>query len=338
MRAWEIQGSFGLDHLRLTDRPEPRPGPGQLTVRLTAASINYRDLLMVRGIYNPRQKLPLVPCSDGVGVVVELGPGVRRFAVGDRVSPIFSQSWLEGPPDRRAERTTLGGPLDGVMQEYLVVHEDSAVAVPEHLSDDEAACLPCAGVTAWRTVVTEGRVTAGDTVLTLGTGGVSLLAMQLARLQGARVIITSSSDDKLTRASELGAHHTINYRQVERWGKQAARIAGDRGVDLVVEVGGAGTLDESLRAVRVGGTVALIGVLAGARSDVALTRILMHSVRVQGIFVGNRADFEALNRALSLHTDVRPIVDRVFDFATLPKALRYLASGQHFGKVVVRAP
>ena len=335
MKAWTVDGGFGLDRLALSDRPVPDPGPGQIQLRMRAASLNFRDLLMIRGHYNPRQPLPLVPCSDGVGEVTAVGPGVSRFKVGDRACPIFAGAWLGGAPDASAGRSTLGGPIDGVLQERMVVSEDAAVHPPTHLSDAEAATLPCAAVTAWRALVTEGGIQAGDTVLTLGTGGVSLFALQIARMLGARVVVTSSSDQKLQRARTLGADHGINYRSDPKWGRTVAQWTRGRGVDLVMELGGAGTLNESLRAVRIGGTIALIGVLAGASGEVPLTRILMRGVRVQGVFVGNRQDFEALNRALETHPDVRPQVDRVFAFDEAPEALAYLSEGVHMGKVVI---
>ncbi|MBW1879121.1 MAG: NAD(P)-dependent alcohol dehydrogenase [Deltaproteobacteria bacterium] len=333
MRAWAF-AEFGVEHLVLTERSEPRPGPGQLLVRLSAASLNYRDLLMVRGAYNPRQRLPLVPCSDGVGEVAAVGEGVSRFSVGDRVCPLFSQTWVTGPPDDDAGRGTLGGPLDGTLQEVMLVDERAAVAAPEHLSDAEAACLPCAAVTAWRALVTEGGIRPGDTVLTLGTGGVSLFALQLGTALGAGVVVTSSSDEKLARALAMGAAHGVNYRTDPKWGK-AVRAWSGRGVDLVVELGGAATLGQSLGAVRTGGCIALIGNLGGNVAEIALPRILMRAIRIQGLFVGNRDDFESLTRFLSVNPDLRPTVDRVFPFEEAPEAFAHLASGTHFGKVAV---
>ncbi len=335
MKAWEVRGAFGLEHLELAERPVPEPGPGEVRLRLAAASINFRDLLMVRGDYNPKQALPLVPCSDGVGEVVALGPGVRSPAVGTRVTPIFAQGWLAGEPSREAVRSTLGGPLDGTLAEEMVVRADSVLPVPEHLSDEEAATLPCAGVTAWNALAESGSVRAGDTVLTLGTGGVSIFALQLARLLGARVIVTSSSDEKLERARELGAWEGINYRSMPQWGRRVKELTGGRGADHVIEVGGAGTLEQSLAAVRHAGTISLIGVLAGRVTDLDVASILMRSVRIQGVLVGSRACFEALDRAVALHR-LRPVVDRVFDFAEVPRAFEHLAAGRHLGKVCVR--
>jgi NADPH:quinone reductase-like Zn-dependent oxidoreductase len=334
MRAVEIQGAFGLDRLTVAERPEPRPGFGQALVRVHAASLNYRDLMMVTGQYNPRQRLPLVPCSDGAGEVVAVGEGVTRVRAGDRVCAIFAQGWLAGEPGREMLRTTLGGPLDGMLAEQVVLAADGLVKVPDHLSYEEAATLPCAAVTAWSALVERG-LRSGESVLLQGTGGVSIFALQLAVHAGARVIITSSSDEKLARARELGAAAGINYRQVPEWGARARELAGGEGVDHVLEVGGAGTLAQSLQAVRVGGRIALIGVLSGAAAEVQLTSILMRLVRVEGMLVGSRASFEALNRAVALH-GLRPVIDRTFSLAEVRAAFEHMASGSHFGKIVIR--
>lgn len=334
-QAWVVDGAFGLDHLTRGVHPVTEPGPGQVELAVRAVSLNYRDLLMVTGRYDPRQALPLVPCSDAVATVRAVGDGVRRVAVGDRVCPIFAQRWLAGTPDRAARRSTLGGPLHGTLRSRMVVDAEAVVRVPEHLTDAEAATLPCAGVTAWRALVTEGRIRAGDRVLTLGTGGVSLFALQIARMHGARVVITSSQDAKLERARALGAEVGLNYATDPSWGKAAAEALGEGGVDLVVEVGGADTLAQSLRAVRTGGTIALIGVLSGTKTSLQLTRVLMRGIRVQGVFVGDREDLQALCRALAAHPEVRPAVDRVFGFDAVPQAFEHLAAGRHMGKVVV---
>jgi NADPH:quinone reductase-like Zn-dependent oxidoreductase len=335
VRAVELRGGFGLDHLEIVERPDPAPGPGQALVRLRAASLNYRDLLTVEGKYNPKLKLPLIPCSDGTGEVVATGDGVTRVRPGDRVCGIFAQAWIAGEPARERMRSTLGGPLDGTLAELAVYDQEGLVKVPEHLTDEEAATLPCAGVTAWTCLQ---RVTAGDTVLLQGTGGVSIFALQLARLRGARVILTSSSDDKLARAREPGTGPeilTINYRETPDWGAKAKELTGGGGVDLVVEVGGAGTLGQSLKAVRMGGTISLIGNLAGNTAEIPLPLIFMQNVRIQGILVGPRESFEALNRAVALHT-LRPVIDRVFPLADVRAAFEYMAAGGHFGKIAVR--
>ena len=335
MRAVEIQGAFGLDHLALVERPDPRPGSGQALVRLRAASLNFRDLLTVEGKYNPKQKLPLIPCSDGAGEVVAVGEGVTRVQPGDRVCTVFAQKWLAGRPTRERLRSTLGGPLDGTLAELAVFDQEGLVKTPESLSDEEASTLPCAAVTAWSALVTEGNLTAGDTVLVQGTGGVSLFALQLAKILGARVIATSSSDEKLERVRAMGADETINYREVPAWGARARELTGGVGVDNVVEVGGAGTLQQSLQATRFGGTISLIGNLAGTKTELLLTHVFMQKIRLQGILVGDRESFEAMNRAIALHR-LRPVIDRAFPLEEAPAAFRQMAAGGHFGKIVIR--
>ena len=333
MRAFELQ-SFGTEHLKLVERPSTTPGHSEVRVRIHASSLNYRDLLMVRGHYNPRQPLPLVPLSDGVGVVDAVGDEVTRVAVGDRVAGIFAQTWLHYPPTRDAARSTLGGPLDGMAAEEVVLHEDGVVPVPQYLTDIEAATLPCAGVTAWNSLRGEGSVSAGDTVLILGTGGVSIFALLFAHSLGARTIVTSSSDEKLERARELGASETINYRSTPEWWRRVRELTDGAGVDHVVEVGGAGTFDQSVRSTKVGGHVSLIGVLAGGAQKLDLTKVLMNNIRVQGVLVGCRDVFESMNAHLSEH-QIRPVVDRVFPFTELPTALDSLGAGRHFGKIGV---
>jgi NADPH:quinone reductase-like Zn-dependent oxidoreductase len=334
VRAVEIRGAFGLDNLALAERPDPSPGPGQALVRLRAASLNYRDLLTAEGKYNPKQTLPLILCSDGAGEVVETGAGVTRVRPGDRVCTHFAQRWFAGVPTREKLRSTLGGPLDGTLAELAVFDQEGLVKTPEHLSDEEAATLPCAAVTAWSALVTEGGLTAGDSVLVQGTGGVSLFALQLANLLGARVIATSSRDEKLARAREMGAAEGINYKQTPEWGVRAKELTGGAGVDHVVEVGGAGTLQQSLRAVRFGGTISLIGNLAGTKTELLLTQVFMQRIRLNGILVGHRESFEAMNRAIALHR-LRPVIDRVFPLAEARAAFDHMAAGDHFGKIVI---
>lgn len=335
MKAVEVRGAFGLDHLALTGRSDPRPGHGEVLVRVRAASLNYRDLLTVRGQYNPKQKLPLIPCSDGVGEIVEVGEGVTRVRPGERVCANFAQRWIAGEPTREKLRSTLGGPLDGMLAELVALSEEGVVRVPDHLTDEEAATLPCAGLTAWSTLITDGGLTAGDSVLLQGTGGVSIFALQFAKLLGLRVIITSSSDEKLARARDLGADETINYVQTPEWAVRAKELTGGIGVDHVVEVGGAGTLKQSLQAVRIGGTVSVMGVLAGNALELPLPLIFMQRIRVQGILVGSREGFEAMNRAIALH-HLRPVVDRVFPMEEARAALELMDRGGHFGKICIR--
>lgn len=337
MKVYQVHGGFGLDHLELVSRPDPSPGPGQVLLRMRAASLNYRDLMMVEGSYNPKQPLPLIPCSDGVGEVVAVGKGVSRFAVGDRVATLFSQAWMGGRPSVDELRATLGGPIDGTLAELMVLPERGVVRVPEHLSDAEAATLPCAGLTAWNALVEEGNITAGETVLVQGTGGVSIFALQLAQTLGARVIVTSSSDDKLKRSRQLGAWHEINYVDDPQWGRTARALTGGHGVDLVLEVGGAGTLAQSLQAVRIGGTIVLIGVLAGGAAEVSIVPVFMKNVRIQGLLVGSRKMFERMNRAVAQH-ELRPVIDRVFPFAEARSAFEHLSSGRHFGKICISVP
>ncbi len=332
MKAWELDG-FGIDKLKLADRPTPTAEPGQVLVKMTAWSLNYRDLMVVRGQYNPKLRFPFQPLSDGVGEIVALGDGVTGWKVGQRVAGCFMQGWLEGEISDAKGKTSLGGALPGVGAEFVDFDARGVVAVPEHLTNEEAATLPCAAVTAWHALVADGGVKAGDTVLIQGTGGVSLFALQFARMHGARVIGTSSSPAKLTRLAELGVEAGINYKEVPEWGEKVREWADKIGVDHVIEVGGAGTLGQSLRAVRTGGRISLIGVLAaGNAATINPVPILMKNLCVQGIYVGSRAMFEEMNRAIGA-AKMKPIVDRVFGFEELPAALSYMESGRHFGKV-----
>jgi NADPH:quinone reductase-like Zn-dependent oxidoreductase len=331
MRTYVIP-SFGLDHLALTDRPDPRPGPGQVLVRVRAVSLNYRDLLVARGQYNPRMPLPRVPCSDAAGEVAAVGEGVASVKPGDRVCGTFFQGWEDGELTETAARTALGGDLDGVLAEQVVLGERGVVPFPAHLSFEEAATLPCAALTAWH-ALTVGFDPAGKAVLLQGTGGVSVFALQFAKALGARVFITSGHDDKLARALQLGADAGTNYKTNPDWDKWARQQTGGTGVDLVVEVGGAGTLDRSVKAVRYGGRVALIGVLA-AGGGVNPVGILMRAVRVQGIYVGSQVMFQAMNRLVE-ERQLRPVIDRVFPFERAADAFRHLEAAGHFGKVVI---
>ena len=336
MRAIEIRDRFGLDHLAMAERPMPQPGPGQVLVRMTAATLNYRDLLVVEGTYNPKLRLPMVPVSDGAGTVEAVGEGADRFRPGDRVVSVFFQGWLEGEPTTEKLATGLGANLDGVLCEHRVFDQSGLLPIPYYLSAAEAAALPCAGVTAWSAIVRLGGVKPGDTVLVQGTGGVALFALQFAKLVGATVILTSSSDAKLARAKELGADHLINYRTEPDWSRPVRALTGGRGVDLVIEIGGAGTLEQSIRAVRVGGTIAMIGVVAGAAaSAVPLPLVVMREVRMQGVTLGSRVDFEAMLRGIT-SARLHPVLDeRRFSFEEVPAAFDRMKAGRHFGKIVV---
>jgi 2-desacetyl-2-hydroxyethyl bacteriochlorophyllide A dehydrogenase len=333
MKAFEIQ-EFGIENLALVELERPRPKPDEALVRIHAASLNYRDLRMVQGTYNPKLKLPMVPFSDGAGEVVEAGESVTRFKVGDRVCPIFMQGWLSGEVDFAKARTALGGDLDGVLREYAVFNQQGLVSIPEHLSYEEAATLPCAAVTAWHALADSGNLRSSETVLTLGTGGVSIFALQFAKAMGAKVIATSSSNEKLERVKRLGADLTINYKEREDWDNAVKEMTEKRGADHVIEVGGPGTLQRSINSVKMGGHIAFIGVVAG-KGEVNLMPIFMKTIKLQGIFVGSRQMFEAMNAFISEHK-IKPVIDKVFNFEQVQDALKYMESGAHFGKIVIR--
>ncbi len=332
MKAWRIH-QFGLSNLQWETVETPSPQPGEVRLELAAQSINYRDLMMIEGHYNPKQPLPLIPGSDGVGTVVEVGSQAEEALLGQRVFGLFSPKWRSGPPVRDVVRQTLGGPLPGTFAESIVLPAEGVLPVPEYLTDAEAATLPCAGLTAWSAVVGLSGIGAGDKVLVEGTGGVSIFALQFAKLRGAEVFVTSSSDQKLEKAVELGADATVNYRSNPYWGKAARQWAGD-GVDLVVDVGGAETLSQALAAVKMGGTIAIIGVLSGAVSQFSVVPVLMGQVRLQGVVVGHRQGAEEMVAAMT-EQRLRPVVDRTFGLSELPQALGFLASGRHFGKVTL---
>ena len=335
MKVMQIQDSWSPDSIRRAERPVPEPGPGEVLLRMEAASLNYRDFVMANGGYGRRGgKLPLVPCSDGAGRVTAVGAGVSRVAVGDLVCPIFGQTWWSGPFREGHWTATLGGPRDGAMQEYMTLSQEGVVRAPRHLDAVQAAALPCAAVTAWNAVVAQGGVKAGDVVLVQGTGGVSLFALLFAKMHGARVLATSSSDAKLERVRAMGADHVVNYKTTPDWHKVAREVTGGVGVDLVVEV--AGTLDASVRSVRTSGTLALIGVLAGAAAQLGLGAVVTQNIRLQGITVGSRDVFEDMARAMELHGTVPPIHATRFEFEQVGEAIKALPQGQHFGKVCSR--
>jgi len=337
MKAYEVHGGPGLDALRLTERPDPTPGPGQVLLRMRAASLNYRDLLVIHGRYAKAGPIttPIIPVSDGVGEVIAVGEGVSRVKRGDRVAGAFMPSFVAGRFTEQKSDSALGaGSVNGVLAEYVVLPEEGVVEVPATLTDTEAATLPCAGVTAWYSLLVGGDLKPGQTVLLLGTGGVSLFALQFAKNAGARVILTSSSDEKLQKARALGADETINYKTTPDWDKQVLALTGGLGVDYVVEVGGADTLNKSIEAVRWGGQISLVGVLSGASAQVNTPAIFGKNIRVQGVSVGSREMFEAMNRAIT-QSNLRPVVDCVFSFSEARDAYAYLESGSHFGKVVI---
>jgi NADPH:quinone reductase-like Zn-dependent oxidoreductase len=336
MKLYEFRETKGIDSMMPIDKDIPKPADGEVLIRVHAVSLNYRDLLIAQGKYLRGLKLPLIPLSDGAGEIAEVGSGVTRVKTGDRVAGIFMQNWLSGEVSPYVPRTALGGTVDGMLSEYVVLHQDGVVQIPSHLSYEEAATLPCAAVTAWN-ALTSSTLKPGITVLVQGTGGVSIFALQLAKLSGARVFVTSSSEEKLQKSAKLGATagDLINYRTAPDWDQKVLERTNGIGVDHVIEVGGPGTLGRSMNAVRVGGRISVIGLLTGADGMVNPMPILGKQIQVQGIFVGSRDMFEAMNRALTLH-QLHPVIDRVFGFDEARQALRYLESGAHFGKVVIR--
>jgi NADPH:quinone reductase-like Zn-dependent oxidoreductase len=332
MRVFEMENAFGLENLRLAHKSEPEPGSGQLVVGMKAASLNRRDLMAVEGTLGV--SLPLIPFSDGAGVVEAVGDGVDRVRVGDRVCPLFFQSWMKGPIAAGSRTLSLGGSVPGVLQEHMLLDAEGVVRMPDHLSFEEAATLPCAALTAWRAVSTEAQVQPGDTILVQGTGGVSMFALQFAKALGARVIATSSSDEKLAFAKKLGADHLINYRTTPDWGQAALDLTGGRGVDVVVEVGGASTLSQSLSAARVGGVIVVVGVLTGFTDTLSIPLLFTKNVRMLGITVGSREHFESMGSALS-RWKIHPVIDRTYPFEEVPAALGHMQAGTHVGKICV---
>ena len=333
MRTYEIIGEDGIDALALNERALPQPGPGEVLVRVRASSLNYRDLMTVMQPGPRNIVYPTVPNSDGAGDVVSVGAGVSRFRSGDRVCGTFFQGWIDGPITPKDMGQALGGTADGMLAEYRVLHESGLVAVPDGMDHDAAATLPCAALTAWHSLVEVGRVKPGDTVLLLGTGGVSVFALQFCVVAGVRAIVTSSSDEKLERARGLGAWETINYRRTGDWQAEVLRLTNGQGVDHTVEVGGAGTLPRTIEATRVGGSIGVIGVLTGG--EINPTLVMRKSLRLQGIYVGSRRMFEDMNRAIAQHS-IKPVIDSVFDFGDARNAFHAMHAAGHFGKIVIR--
>lgn len=334
MKAFVIEEGEGIDRLRPVDLPVPEPRRGEVVLRMRAASLNYRDLEIVRGTYHAGFALPMVPLSDGVGEVAAVGEGVTRVKPGDRVATTFWQGWIAGDFEGIERAVPLGGPGPGVLAEYVRLDAEGVVAVPEPLTDAEAATLPCAALTAWTSLVAEGGIKPGDTVLVQGTGGVAIFALQFAVAAGARAIVTSSSDEKLERARDLGAAGTVNYRTTPEWDAAVRDLTGGRGVDHVIEVGGPGTFARSLAAIRTGGQINVIGYLGGKSAEINPMQIMFRRARIRGIPVGSRDSFEAMNRAIAA-TGLRPVIDGSFPWTEAREALRHLEAAQHFGKVVL---
>ena len=333
MRAYELRPRPDFESLTLVERPSPPLGPSDVRVRVRAVSLNYRDLSVARNAV--KRSAPVIPLSDGSGEVIEVGPAVRRWKVGDRVIASFFPTWLSGSLSDFHHANALGGGRDGMLAEEVVLPETAWVRLPDGLGFEEGSTLPCAGLTAWNALFEAAALKPGETVLVQGTGGVSVFALQLAKSAGARVIVTSSSEEKRRRAKELGADHVIDYKADPTWGKAAKAWTGDRGVDLVVEVGGPGTFDQSTAALRYGGTMSILGVLTGTSGPVNTYAIFHHALHVAGVYVGSVEMLERFVSALGV-TKIRPVIDRVFAFEDVPAAYRHLASGAHFGKVVVR--
>lgn len=335
MKAYELRGP-GLDTLTEVERPPPEPKETQLIVRMHAASLNYRDLLVATDRYGRGPiHFPLVPLSDGAGEVLRVGSRVSRFRPGDRVIGNFFQQWEQGPFDSHKAASALGGATDGVLAEEVAFEETGVVRIPSALSFEEAATLPCAGLTAWVGLVKLGNLAASHTVLAMGTGGVSIFALQIAKAFGARVLLTSSNDAKLERGRELGADETINYRETTDWDGRARDLTGGEGVDQLLEVGGAATLPRSLAAVRPGGHLCLVGLLSGSISDREEAAKNRRGVRVDSVYVGPTQDLREFCAFLE-KSSLRPVIDRAFSFDEVRGAYEYLQKQAHFGKVVIR--
>lgn len=335
MRALSVEAPWGLDEIKVVDAPDPSPGPGEVLVRMRAVSLNYRDLLMVQGIYARAAAGagPVTPFSDGCGVVEAVGLGVTRFAAGDRVATMFFQGWISGPPTLAKLSTSLGSPIPGAGREFAVFSQEGLSKVPDFLTDQQVATLPCAALTAWRALFVDARLEPGDLVVLQGTGGVSVFGLQFAHAAGYRTLITSSSDEKLERAKALGADHLVNYRKAPEW-SQAVREVSGAGADLIIEVGGGGTIEQSLKAIRIGGHIAIVGVVAGLGTGMNPAVLIGNSAKLQGLSVGSRDMFEAMCRAIDLHR-IHPVVDKVFPWTEVGAAFKAMQGGEHFGKIVL---
>ena len=336
MRALQAAAPWGLDHLTIIEAPEPTPGPGEVLVRMKAVSLNYRDLMMINGMYGRGSATggSVTPFSDGCGVIEAVGEGVTRVKVGDRVATLFFQGWLSGPPTVEKAMTALGSPIPGAGRELAVFSQEGVSKVPDFLTDQQVATLPCAALTAWRALFEDADLSPGDTVVLQGTGGVSIFGLQFAKAAGLRALITSSSDEKLARAKALGADHLVNYRQTPEWAKPVREATGGVGADFIMEVGGQGTIDQSLKAVRIGGHIAIIGVVAQGGAGINPAVLIGNAAKMQGVFVGSRDMFEAMCKAIELH-HIQPVVDKVFAWTEAKAAFAAMAGGEHFGKIVL---
>ena len=334
MQVYQIKAGQQIAGFEQVQRGVVAPAAHEVRVRMQAVSLNYRDLMIAQGRYPGISDVPVIPCSDGAGEIVAVGAEVKRFCVGDRVAGTFFPEWINGAPTPQNTAGALGAAVDGMLAEEVVLHEEAAVAIPVHLNYAEAAAIPCAGVTAWNALFVEGRAKPGDSVLLLGTGGVSIWALQLAKAAGLRTIITSSSDEKLGRARALGAAATINYKTMPEWQEEVLRITGGRGVDLVLEVGGQGTLTRSISSARMGGTIVIIGGVSGFGGEINPAVLIGGAKRLAGIFVGSRSMFEELGKFLEV-AEIHPVIDRIFPFNQAREAYMHLERAGHFGKVVI---
>jgi NADPH:quinone reductase-like Zn-dependent oxidoreductase len=337
MRALQVSPPWGLDELRVVEVPDPTPGHGEVLVRMRAVSLNYRDMLMVLGMYGraPAGANAITPFSDGCGIIEAVGPGVTRVKPGDRVATMFFQRWISGPPTLDKLSSSLGSPIPGAGRELAVFSQDGVSKVPEFLTDQQVATLPCAALTAWRALFEDARLQPGDLVTLQGTGGVSIFGLQFAHAAGYRTLITSSSDEKLARAKALGADHLVNYRRQPEWSHAVREATGGVGGDLIIEVGGGGTIEQTMKAVRIGGHVAIVGVVGGLGGPFNTAGLIANSVRVQGLSVGSRDMFEAMCRAMELHR-IEPVVDKVFPWTEATAAFAAMQGGEHFGKIVLQ--
>ena len=336
MRALRVAEPWGLDAIKVVDAPDPAPGPGEVLLRMRAVSLNYRDLLMVQGMYarGPASGGFITPFSDGCGVVEAVGEGVTRVQPGDRVATLFFQNWISGPPTAEKLTSSLGSPIPGAGRELAVFSQDGVSRVPDFLSDHQVATLPCAALTAWRALFEDADLSPGDTVVLQGTGGVSIFGLQFAHAAGLRTLITSSSDEKLKRAEAMGADHLANYKTDPDWSEAVRAATGGLGADLIVEVGGGGTIEQSLKAIRVGGHIAIVGVVAGFGGGFNPAVLIGNSAKVQGLTVGSRDMLEAMCRFIELKR-ISPVVDKVFPWTEADVGFKTMQSGEHFGKIVL---
>lgn len=335
MRAWQLQNTFGLENLKPIDFPKRSPEADEVLIQIQACSLNYRDLMVIKGLYNPKLRFPLIPLSDGAGIIEAVGKDVTNLKVGDKVCAIFSQTWDYGMDQTKMHKGTLGEPLDGMLSTHITLKAHGVIKVPDYLTVEEAATLPCAAVTAFNAIFCQSSFNTGDTLLIEGTGGVALFALQFAHALNLKSIVTSSCDDKLSKAKKLGATHTINYQKTPNWQSEVLKLTDGCGVDGVIEVGGANTLNKALGCTKSGGVISVIGILSGISCELNLIPMLMKNIRLQGVFVGSRQVFESMNRVLQ-HTHIHPVIDKIFAFEDAHEAFSYMESQKHFGKVVIK--